>query len=363
MQQTLNNFLFKAIVGSQAYGTALPGSDIDYKGVYMQSIDELISFGYQEQTEISKDECYYEVKRFLQLLQTANPTMLELLYSPEDCIIKMTPEFELIMKQRSHFLTKKCMLSFGGYAMTQIKKARGLEKKMNWEAQRVDRKSPLDFVYVYESGKTIPIGKWLKKKKKKQENCGLVALDHFRDGYALYYDYNADFGGEANRDYPSLGFRGIVTDESNSIRLSAVSKGMAPVAIVHYNKDGYSMHCRDYRHYQEWLKNRNNQRYVDIKGHHQQIDGKNLLHCRRLLDMAIEIAKEKTIHVRRPNADFLISIRRGEVPLEDIIAQSERDIEYLNELYAPSGLPDDCDMNFVNDLLLEVRHFNRKNLL
>jgi hypothetical protein len=116
------------------------------------------------------------------------------------------------------------------------------------------------------------------------------------------------------------------------------------------------MHCKDYRDYELWLQNRNTQRYVDIKGHNQQIDGKNLLHCRRLLDMAIEIATEKTIHVRRPNADYLLSIRRGEVPLDSIIEKAELDLLMLEELFANSGLPKDCDKDFVNGLLLKIRH-------
>lgn len=37
--------IFKAIVGSQAYGTNIPTSDTDYKGVYMQSEDDLLGFG------------------------------------------------------------------------------------------------------------------------------------------------------------------------------------------------------------------------------------------------------------------------------------------------------------------------------
>ena len=110
----MERLIFKAIVGSQSYGTSTPSSDIDYKGVYMQPVDELITFGYQEQVDVSKDECYYEVRRFLQLLQSANPTVLELLYSPEDCIIKSSPQFELIVNERDKFLTQKCLLSFGG---------------------------------------------------------------------------------------------------------------------------------------------------------------------------------------------------------------------------------------------------------
>ena len=341
----MNNLVFKAIVGSQSYGTSTPASDIDYKGVYMQPIDELISFGYKEQIEVGKDECYYEIRRFIQLLQSANPTVLELLYSPQDCIIQSSPQFELLVKNRDKFLTQKCLLSFGGYAIAQIKKAKGLDKKMNWEKTRFERKTPLDFVYCYVDGKTMPIEKWLQVQGKKQENCGLVALDHFRDCFALYYSGNVN-----------LGFKGIVLDDSNSVRLTSIPKGMTPDTIVYYNKDGYSMHCKDYIEYKTWLKNRNTQRYVDIKGHNQQIDGKNLLHCIRLLDMAIEIATEKTINVRRPNADYLLSIRRGEVKLDEIIEQAEKDLKGLDELFANSGLPTDCSKEFVNDLLLQVRH-------
>ena len=67
------------MVGSQAYGTATPNSDQDFKGVFIQHEDDILGFNYVEQYEVSKDECYYEVRRFLQLLQSANPTVLEML--------------------------------------------------------------------------------------------------------------------------------------------------------------------------------------------------------------------------------------------------------------------------------------------
>lgn len=347
----MNNIIFKAIVGSQSYGTATPESDIDYKGVYMQSTDELTTFGYKEQIEKSKDECYYEVRRFLQLLQSANPTVLELLYSPKDCIEITSPQFELIVKHRDKFLTKRCLNSFGGYAVAQIKKAKALDKKMNWEKSRTVRKTPLDFIYLYEDGKTMPLKKWLKRENLDQKFCGLVGLKNFKECYALYYDNTNN----KNSELGSVIYKGIVADKSNHIRLSSVPKGEKALAIVQYNKDGYSQHCKDYIQYQTWLKERNVQRYVDIKNHNQKIDGKNLNHCRRLLDMAIEIATQKTIIVRRPNSDYLRSIRKGEVSLEDIIDQAEKDLLLLNDLFKNSDLPDDCDPEFVNDLLLQIR--------
>lgn len=354
----MERIIYKTIVGSQAYGTAVPTSDIDFKGIYVQSHDDILSFRYNEQIEKGKDECFYEVRRFLQLAQSANPTILEMLFMHDKCIIETSPEFELIRSHREKFLTKKCCMSFGGYAVAQIKKAKGLDKKMNWEKSRVERKTPMDFCYVYEDGKTMPIVKWLGRDNKKQELCGLVALDHFRDCYALYYDYNSHYGQQANRQYKPLGFKGIILDDSNEVRLSSVPKEMVAEAVVNFNKDGYSTHCKDYKEYTTWLENRNTQRYVDSKGHNQKVDGKNLLHCRRLLDMAIEIAKEKTINVLRPNAEYLLQIRRGDVALDEIIEKAEADIKGLDELYDTSDLPDTVDMEFVNQLLLDVRHLN-----
>ncbi len=338
------NIIFKTIVGSQAYGTNTVGSDTDYKGVYVQPTRDLVGFGYQEQVAVSKDECYYELRRFLELLQSANPTMLELLYMPADCIIEKHPAFDLILEQRAKFLTKKCLHSFGGYAVAQIKKARGLDKKMNWEKDKVARKSIMDFCYVYQQGQTKPLLDFLTENNFDEKHCGLVNLSHFRDCYALYYDASG-----------TLGYRGIQTEQGDNVKLSPVPKGEKDITILYFNKDGYSTHCKDYLQYTDWLKNRNTQRYVDIATHGQQIDGKNLLHCQRLLDMALEIAEQKTLIVRRPNAQDLLKIRRGEIDLARFIEKAEEDIERLNAYFKVSDLPDEVDRNFVNDLLLEVR--------
>lgn len=345
--------VMRAIVGSQAYGTSTPSSDIDYKGIYAQPTEDLIGFNYKEQIENGKDDTMYEIRRFLQLAQSANPTVLELMYSPKDCIIERSTSYYILLRDRDKFLTKGCANSFGGYAIAQIKKARGLDKKMNWENSRIERKDVLDFCYVYEEGKTLPLKKYLNREGLQQEHCGLVALQHMKDCYALYYDYSAKFA-NARGKMADLKFKGIVGEGSNEVRLSSVPKDILPLTVMYWNKDGYSMHCRDYAQYQQWLTERNEQRFVDTQ-HGQKIDGKNMMHCRRLLDMALEIATEGTIHVRRPNAEELLKIRRGEVPLDQILDRAEEDVAKLNSIFDKSGLPDDVDKIFVNNLLLEIR--------
>lgn len=348
--------ILKAIVGSQAYGTATPESDIDHKGIYVQPIQEIVSYNrYKQQYEVGKDECYYEVARFLHLLGTANPTMIELLYIPEDCIVALTPEFRLIQRYRKMFLTKACRNSFGGYVVTQIQKAKGLQKKVNWEANKTERKTILDFCYIPTLNGSRPLKDWLRYQKgifTDQKNYGAAKVPNCRDLYTIYPKVKSD-----------LEYYGLTNDEetSNELRLASIpSEETIRGVNMSFNKDGYILHCKDYLSYQTWLQNRNTQRYVDIKGHNQSIDGKNLLHCRRLLDVSLEIACTGDFTVRRSNASDLLAIRRGEVNLEDIIKKAEEDLVKLDELYSKCDLPDSVDEEKVNELLLKIRYYEQK---
>lgn len=352
------NKIYEAIVGSQSYGTAIATSDLDIKGVYTQPLDDILGFGYTEQVNKGKDETYYEVKRFLQLLKTGNPTVLELLWSPEDCIKLTTPQFELIRANRDKFLTKKCRDSFGGYAVQQIKKARGLDKKMNWEKDRITKKDIMDFCYVIpkQEKDSVPLKEWLRKENKKQEHCGLSAINHCRYTYGLYYDHLAEMKSSNPRfEGGGFGYKGICGEDSNEVRVSSIPEYVVIEGVLVCNLDGYSSFCKDYTDYTSWIEKRNTTRYVDNKGHNQKIDSKNMLHCRRLIDMAMEIAQINTLQVRRPNAEYLLKIRRGEVNLNELIDKAEEDIKLIDELYEKSSIPEDVDEQFVNELLINIR--------
>lgn len=357
--------LLIVIRGSQAYGTNLPTSDTDYAGVYIQDINDIMGFSYKEQINDEKnDTVFYEIKRFLELLSSNNPTILELLNTPEDCIIYKDNIFDIILDNKDKFITKSCSKSFGGYAIQQIKKARGQNKKQNWEKDKVERKTPLDFCFIHKGTKSIPLVNWLKDNYKEQSKCGLSKIPHSRDMYALYYDYRDDYTEEyfiEEEVSPNdIKFKGIIFEDSNDIRLSSIPNGTSIesdwfIGYVSYNKDGYSQHCKDYNSYQEWIKNRNDQRWVDVKSHEQKIDGKNMMHCRRLLDMSREIAEGKGIIVRRPNRDELIGIRQGVVDLNSLIDRAEKDIEEIDKLFSNSSLPDNVDKDLINYILIKIR--------
>lgn len=350
--------LYLVVRGSHAYGTNIPTSDIDYAGVFIQSLDNILGSKYKEQINDDKNDIViYEVRRFLELLSSNNPTVLELLNTPEDCVIYKDPIFDLILKNKDKFITKICAKSFGGYARQQISKAKGQNKKQNWEKDKVTRKTPLDFCYLHQVGKSFTLVDYMKEKGMSQEFCGLANVPHSRDTYALFYDFKAE---ETNgsSEYTNLGFKGIAFEDSNQIRLSSIPKDIPTryfIGHISYNKDGYSQHCKDYNSYQTWLKERNESRWVDVKSHGQKIDGKNMMHCRRLMDMAREIGEGEGINVRRENADYLISIRKGEIDLQSLIDHVEKEIVDVDRIFKESDLPRSVDLEFVNDLLVDIR--------
>ena len=373
--------LYLVIRGSHAYGTNIETSDTDYSGIFIQSEEDILGNKYVEQINDDKnDTVIYEIRRFLELLGSNNPTVLELLNTPEDCVIYKDPIFDLVLNDREKFITKICAKSLGGYAKQQISKAKGQNKKQNWEKDKVTRKEVLDFVYVIEGEKSIPWKVWNEDYNYEEKFIGVVNVPNARDIYAVYYDGVARnmFSENITESDKNLliklkkelgepmgfGYKGLVKTgegvnvaESNQLRLSSIPKGEEPICVVTYNKDGYTQHCNDYKSYQTWLEQRNESRWVDVQSHGQKIDGKNMMHCMRLIQMSREIAEGKGIIVRRPNAKELISIRRGEVDLQTLIDKVEKEIVEIDKLFEESSLPNSIDSSFINELIVKIRKY------
>jgi uncharacterized protein len=371
--------LFIAIRGSHAYGTNIPESDIDYSGVYIQNQQDIYGTKYKEQINDDKNDIvFYEVKRFLELIAINNPTVLELLNTPEDCIVYKDPLYDLILNQKDKFITKACSKSFGRYGEQQIKKAKGTDKKQNWEQKRVAKKTLLDFCFVIEGEKSIPWKKWNESRGFEETFIGIINVPHARDVYALYFDSVAqrcfsksvpEEMRERNKkevlsrgESLGFGYKGLVKTDGehnlmdvNSLRVSSIPKGETSICNIFYNKDAYSEYCKDYKSYQTWIQERNEKRFVDVKSHGQKIDGKNMMHCARLLEMAREIGEGKGIIVRRPNAEFLLSIRRGEIDLQTLIDKSSDEIKEIERIFEESNLPEKIEPEFIHKILVELR--------
>jgi hypothetical protein len=344
LKQQKELILLDCISGSTAYNLNVAGSDVDKKGIFIMPQKQLYDFERQDQiANASNDEVYFEIGRFLELLTRNNPNILELLNTPKEHVLFRHSLMDLIKPE--DFLSKLCLDTFAGYAQTQIKKARGLNKKINKPMNAV-RKSVLDFCFVIFNNGSIPLKEWLKENDYNQQQCGLVNLDHFRNVYLLYHQGQLTVGS----------FKGIVSGlDADDVQLSSVPKGIEYLAVMNFNKDSYSIYCREYKEYNEWEDKRNDLRYKSTLSHGKSYDAKNMMHTLRLLNMAEEIALHHKVMVKREDRKFLLSVRNGEFEFDELMQMVQDKMDRIKTVYETSSLPDKPDMQKAEHILIQIR--------
>jgi hypothetical protein len=128
--------IYRCVIGSQAYGLADAGSDVDRRGIYLPPAELHWSlYGVPEQLENhDTQEAYWELQKFLVLALKANPNVLECLYTP--LVEQATPLAEELLRMRAIFLSRMVYQTYNGYVLSQFKKMQAdLRKhgKVKWK--------------------------------------------------------------------------------------------------------------------------------------------------------------------------------------------------------------------------------------
>ena len=114
--------VISSVVGSRAYGLETAHSDTDRKGLFVPPAAAHWSLGgVPEQIEDdARQAVYWELQKFLRLCLRANPTALEVLYSP--LVERAEGVGEELVDQRRRFLSTRLHQTVSGYAMSQFRK-------------------------------------------------------------------------------------------------------------------------------------------------------------------------------------------------------------------------------------------------
>lgn len=334
--------IHECIVGSHLYGTNKEGSDVDIKGVYILPTDMILSGNYIEQiSDPKQDITYYEIGRFIELATKANPNILDILGS--DMITFTTEKWKKYFPDITPYLTTKLRHTFLGYAHSQILKAKGMNKKTNWEKSRITRKTPLDFCYILgNKEESILFRQYLKTPYMgTDKEIGLASVNNFPDMFSMYY----------------LGKSGgIISENSNDVQLRSIPKDAKHLGYMRFDRNAYSTHCKDYREYLEWLKKRNPLRYQDNAKVDNLYDTKNMSHCIRLLYTAKDIALNKGLILKRPEKQQLLDIRNGKYSYDELISIAEKLNNEVQELFNVNlTLPREVSRKYIQELLLKIR--------
>ena len=76
-----NHILLLALGGSRAYGTNLPTSDVDIRGIAATPMSALFGLekDFEQVVETNTDTVIYSMQKMLQLLISCNPNTIEIL--------------------------------------------------------------------------------------------------------------------------------------------------------------------------------------------------------------------------------------------------------------------------------------------
>lgn len=119
------NLIVKAVAGSRLYGTHNESSDYDYRGVCLDPPESLLGiqqFGQYENVTKTHDEVIYGASKFIRLCLDANPSILDVLFAPDESLMVATPLWRKIQAASKWLLSQKVRHTFSGYAYSQLKR-------------------------------------------------------------------------------------------------------------------------------------------------------------------------------------------------------------------------------------------------
>ncbi len=336
-----DNMLVKHLAGSLAYGTALPTSDIDYRGVFCADPINLLTPFYtiREATDTTEEDTkLYELSHFMKLTLDCNPNVVETLWVDDEDIVFSTPAYEYLRSHRAEFLSSKIAFTTSGYALSQLKRIKGHNKWIN-NPQPVEPPRQTDFVSLVQNFSIVKMFK--------------IDLEQYRQGYRLI-PYGRDIYGlvvapsESYETFSDDYTLNTIFNEDGDLPRST------PLAIVKFNKEEYKLAKEKHAQYWTWKQNRNEVR-SELEEEHGY-DTKHAMHLVRLLRMGKEALEEGVLKVKRPDAEELLAIRAGAWTYEECVEYAEEmDALIREKLYLTTDLPKKPDLLNAAKVLMETQ--------
>lgn len=109
--------------GSHAYGTDVPESDLDIRGIAVNHpIDLLTNNNFEQVCNTETDTTIYSLNKMISLLSQCNPNTIEILGLKPDHYLYLDEIGQKLLDNKHLFVSKKCINTFGGYAYAQLRR-------------------------------------------------------------------------------------------------------------------------------------------------------------------------------------------------------------------------------------------------
>lgn len=307
------NVILLGLGGSHAYGTNTETSDVDIRGIALNSKEELLTnVGFEQFVNEETDTTIYAFNKMISLLSNVNPNTIEIVGLKPEHYLYISPVGQELINHKNMFLSTRCIQTFGGYATAQLRRLQSKAAREIGQAER-ERYIMNSIVFVDESFRS-----------------------HYakmpEDGLKLYIDksdkddYDTEIFADINlTHYPLRDLHNIIGEYSNVISM--------------YDKVG----------------KRNQHAMV-----HEKI-GKHMCHLIRLYYMCFDILeKGEIITYREDEHDLLMSIRNGEwldenkQPTQDFYKLVDDLEKRMQKDKETTKLPQRPDYSAINRFMISV---------
>jgi len=302
--------IVKMKFGAHLYGTATPDSDVDYKGIFLPTKEQLLlgripkSHNYstgREESRNTKNDIdieLYSFHYFIKLACDGQTVAMDMLHAPENMILQKSNIWAAIVKNKQKFYTKN-LRSFIDYARRQASKYGIKGSRINAALQ------VLEILKKEDSSK-----------KMREVWNQLPRVEHC-------YDVAPDPNGM--RQYQVCG---------KSFQESATIGYVIPIVEKFYNDYG---------------------RRAKLAAENKNIDWKAVSHALRASYQTKEILTENTINFPLRTADFLIKVKQGKLDyLSEVGPVLEVLMEEVESLALTSNLPQTVDRQFWDQFICET---------
>lgn len=286
-----SNIILLTLGGSHAYGMDKEYSDVDVRGISLNSKpDILLGTDFEQVVDVDTDTTIYSFNKMIRLLMSNNPNTIEQLGCSPQHYFYLSEIGKELLDNRKMFLSQICIHTFGNYASSQLRRMSNKAARLVSQAENES--------YILKS---IDNARYEFKNR----------YYHFEDDndLKLYIDKSAQEG------YDSEIFMDVRLNHYPLRDWTGMWNEMKTI-VSSYNKFG-----------------RRNEKAVA----HDKL-GKHMAHLIRLYMMCIDILeKEEIVTYREKERDLLMSIRNGEYLDEnrqpipefyDLLNEYEKRFEY-----------------------------------
>ena len=308
------NIILLGLGGSHAYGTNIESSDLDIRGVALNSKEDILTeSGFEQVINENTDTTIYSFNKIIKLLCSANPNVVELLGLKPEHYLYLSPIGKELLDNKKLFLSKRAVHSFGGYATAQLRRLDNKAARLVGQAQREQHilNSINNAVYTYKE-KFFPMSE--------DDYLRLYLADSDQENFEkeIFMDVHLTH-------YPLRDYKGMTSDMANILKDYAKIGSRNSKAIEHGKL------------------------------------AKHMMHLIRLYLMCLDILEHgEIVTYREKDHDYLMEIRNGKYLDEnrqpipeffEIVDDFEKKLEYAKD---NTDLPDKPNYKAIKDFSMSV---------